>query len=93
MASNIPSQIKPNDFKKEIRQIDNCNIPLPNTIEGVTCKDEITELWKPHFQQLFYCKRDIDLQQIKCYVKHTNIIVVEISEVENAIECLDVNKT
>ena len=46
-----------------------------------------------HFKQLFNCIRDIDIQQIKCDFKYTNDIVVEISEVENANKCLDINKT
>ena len=80
-------------FGKKIRQINNCNIPLPNSIEDVTGIDEITELWRSHFKQLFDCIRDIDIQQIKYDAKYTNDIVMEISEVENAIKCLDINKT
>ena len=87
------SQSRPDDFWKEIRQVNNCNIPLPNSIEDVTGIDEITELWRSHFKQLFNCIRDIDIQQIKCDAKYTNDIVVEVSEVENAIKCLDINKT
>ena len=39
--------------------------PLPNSIEDVTGIDEITELWRSHFKQLFNCIRDMDIQQIK----------------------------
>ena len=67
--------------------------PLPNSIEDVSGIYEITELWRSHFKQLFNCIRDIDIQQIKCDSKYTNDIVVEISEVENVIKCLDINKT
>ena len=66
---------------------------IPNSIENVTGIDEITELWRSHFKQLFNCIRDIDIQQIKCDAKYTNGIVVEISKVGNAIKCLDINKT
>ena len=66
---------------------------LPNSIEDVSGIFEITELWRPHFKQLFNCIRDIDIQQIKCDSKYTNDIIVEISEVENAIKCQDINKT
>ena len=59
------SQSRPDDFWKE----NNCNIPLPNSIEDVTCIDEITELWQSPFKQLFNCIRDIDIQQIKCDAK------------------------
>ena len=37
-----PSQSKPEDFWKEIRQINNCNKPLPNSVEGISGKKEIT---------------------------------------------------
>ena len=84
------SQSRPDDFWKEIRQVNNCNIPLPNSIEDVTGIDGINELWRSHFKQLFNCIRDIDIQQIKCDAKYTNNIVVEISEIENAIKCLDI---
>ena len=38
------SQSKPEDFWKEIRHINNCNIPLPNSVEGISGKEEITGL-------------------------------------------------
>ena len=47
--ANKLSQSRPVDFWKEIRQVNNCNIPLPNSIEDVTGIDEITELWRFHF--------------------------------------------
>ena len=37
------SQSKPEDFWKGIRQINNCNKPLPNSVEGISGKEEITE--------------------------------------------------
>ena len=85
------SQSKPEDFWKEIRQINNCNIPLPNSVESITGKEEITELWRSHCKQLFNCISDTDLQQIKYDASYTNDIVVEVSEVENAIKHLDIN--
>ena len=55
---------------------------LPNSTEVVTCTDEIMEFWRSHFIQPFKHMRNIEVQQIKCD------IVVEISEVQNAIKCL-----
>ena len=40
-------------FWKEICQVNNYNIPLPNSIEDVTGIDEISMLWRSHFEQLF----------------------------------------
>ena len=91
--ANKLSQSKPGDFWKEIRQINNCNIPLPNSVECISGKEEITELWRCHFKQLFNCISDIDLLQIKYDVSYTNDIVVEVSKVENVIKHLDINKT
>ena len=93
LLANTLSPSRPDDFWKGIRQINNCNIPLSNSIEDVTGIDEITELWRSHFKQLFNCIRDIHIQQIKCDAKYTNDIVVEISKVKNAIKCVDINKT
>ena len=86
------SQSKPEEFWKDIRQISNCNIHLPNSMEGITGKEENTELGKSHFEQLFNCITDIDLQKIKCDVSYTNYIAVEV-KVQDAIKHLDVNKT
>ena len=47
------SQSKPEDFWKGIHQINNCIKPLPNSVEGILGKEEITELWRSHFKQLF----------------------------------------
>ena len=87
------SQSKPEDFWKGIHQINNCNKPLPTSVEGILGKEEITELWRSHFKQLFNWISDIDLQQIKYDVSYKNGIVVEVSEGENAIKHLDINKT
>ena len=76
---------------KEIQQIN--NFKIPNSVEGISGKDEITELWRSYFKQLFNCISDIALKQIKYDVSYTNDIVVEVSEVENAIKRLDINKT
>ena len=70
------SQSRPGDFWKEIRQVNNYNIPLPNSVEDVTGIDEITELWRPHFKQLFNCVKDVDLQQIKCDVKYKKLMIL-----------------
>ena len=37
------SQSKPKHFWKEIRRINNCNIPLPNSVEGISGKEDIME--------------------------------------------------
>ena len=60
-------------------------------MEGITGKEEITELWKSHFAQFCNCITDVDFQKIKYDVSYTNDIVVEISEVVNAIKHRDEN--
>ena len=41
---------RPDRFWKEINRMSNCTVPLPNSIDGVTGADSITELWKGHFE-------------------------------------------
>ena len=71
------SQSKSEEFSEEIRQINNCNIFLPNSVEAITGKDNITELWNSHFEQLFNCIRYTDFLKMKYDGSHTNDIVVE----------------
>ena len=42
-------------FWKEIKLMNNRNLPLPNVIDNVTGLDNIVKMWKTHFQDLFNC--------------------------------------
>ena len=47
------SKNKNDDFWKEIRVMNNAKTPLPNNIGGVSGKENITEVWRKHFMDLF----------------------------------------
>ena len=42
-----------NDFWKEIKKIQNCTKSLSASINGITGDDNITELWKNHYKNIF----------------------------------------
>ena len=65
---------RPDRFWKEVNRINNCKVPLPNGIDGVTGADNITELWKGHFEQLFNCIHDNDITSFHYDVTYTNYI-------------------
>lgn len=43
------------DFWKEVRALNRGNTVLPCTIEGVSGADNVAELWKQHYSDLFNC--------------------------------------
>lgn len=47
-----------NDFWKEIKQINNDKLLLPNTIEDAKGSQEISKLWADHYKTLFNCVND-----------------------------------
>ena len=46
------------EFWKEIRNVNNSKVSLPQTIDNTCGAEGIAELWKKHFQSLFNCLRD-----------------------------------
>ena len=73
--------------------MNNCKVPLPNSIDGVTGADNITELWKGHFEQLFNCIHDNDITSLHYDVTYTNDIFGTVDEIELVIGQLDKNKS
>ena len=45
----------PQSFWKEIRKINCARSSLPSSIEGMSTEDEILELWRKHYSELFNC--------------------------------------
>ena len=43
------TELNPDAFWREIKSINNCNTPLPSSIEGVSGEKEIVDLWRKHF--------------------------------------------
>ena len=82
------------EFWKEIHSINNCNTPLPDTINNVTGADNILELWRKHFYDLFNClqRQSIDKSKI-ILASSQNEVLVTVEEIRQAINKLDLNKT
>ena len=82
------------EFWKEIHSINNCNTPLPDTINNVTGSDNIVELWRKHFYDIFNClqKQSIDKSKILLASSHSEVLVTA-EEIRQAINNLDLNKT
>ena len=82
------------EFWKEIHSINNCNTPLPDTINNVTGSDNIVELWRKHFYDIFNClqKQSIDKSKILLASSHSEVLVTA-EEIRQAINKLDLNKT
>ena len=48
------------DFWKEVKVLNNCRIPPPCTVDGISGVDNIAETWRQHYSTLFNCvKSDI----------------------------------
>ena len=78
------------DFWKEVKVLNNCKAPLPSNINGVCGSDNIAELWRQHYFELFNCiKNDTFLPN---YVDPTENLVVSHDEVKQAILKLENNK-
>ena len=82
------------DFWKEIKTINNCNTPLPDSVNNVTGAENILELWRKHFHDIFNClqRQNIDKNEILLESTH-NEVLVTIGEIRDAINKLDLNKT
>ena len=72
-----------------MKSMSNSTKPLPTDIEGTSCQQNIVNLWKKHFYDLFNCiKRNVnEIENVERIVK------VECSEVKEAISKLDVGKS
>lgn len=84
---------KPENFWEGIKKINNCNTPLPSSVDGVTGADKITDLWRSHFKDLFNCIGDRTFTNLEYDISYCNEINVSIAEIEGAIKELDCNKS
>ena len=73
--------------------MNNCKVLLPNSIDGVTGADNITELWNGRFEQLFNCIHDNDITSLHYDVTYINDIFGIDDEIELVIGQLDKNKS
>ena len=86
------AELNPEAFWREINIINNCNIPLPSSIEGVSGGKEIVDLWRKIFCDLLNCvdNSSVDACEYDCNICYDEIVVT-VEEVTNTIKKLDVN--
>ena len=58
----IPSQS--GNFLKEIRSMNHSQAPVPTCVEGVSGRDNITDMWRNHFEALFNCVQDSGVEHL-----------------------------
>ena len=82
------------EFWKEVSSTNNCKTPLPGNIDQADGPNEIVELWRKHFKDVFNCLKNNDKSSI-----HYNLdvpssnITVNACMVNDAIKELDPNKS
>ena len=65
---------------------------LPSSIEGVSGKHAVSELWKSHFGRLLNVTQDDGLCDISCDTTNSDDIHVSTNEVVLAVQALCANK-
>ena len=73
--------------------MNNCKVPLPNCIDGISVADNVTELWRSRFCKLLKCIHDDDINTLPVDVTFSNDIYVTVTDNESAIGQLDKNKS
>ena len=90
--ANKLSCSNPNRFWQEIRTMTSKSTSLPSSIEGVSGKHAVSELWKSHFGRLLNVIQDDDLCDISCDTTYSDDIHVSTNEVVLAVQALCANK-
>ena len=73
--------------------VNNSKILLPSSIENATGEEEITRLWKNHYESLFNCLQNGTNKGYKHVNSKFDDIKVTIDDVIDAIKKLDMNKS
>ena len=78
------------DFWKEVKLINNCKAPLPSNIDGTCGSENIAELWRQHYYELFNCiKNDAFIPD---NVDPSENLMITPDEIQKAIINLENNK-
>ena len=81
------------NFWKEIKKQSPNNIPLPTSIGEATGKKEVASMWKNHFEKLLNCVKDRDKSSSQVQLNADPNIVINIDEIEFAINKLTSGKS
>ena len=80
-------------FWKEVGRMNNCKVPLPNCIDGISGADIITELWRSRSCKLLNCIDDDDMNTLSVDVTFSKDIYVTVTDIESVVGQLDKNKS
>ena len=86
------SNLKSNEFWKEIKSINNSKTPLPCSIDNANSPEEITKLWENHFTNIFNCLDRVKTDNKFCLDTYDNVKVNN-TEIVEAIKSLQLNKS
>ena len=89
MAKKL-QQNKTYEFWKEVKAINNSKMPLPSSISGITGSENIVELWRKHYCDIFNCVKS-DTFTVGD-VPHHDGVTIRPDDVCYAIEKLSLNK-
>ena len=89
MAKKL-QQNNANDFWKEVQVINKSKVPLPSSIAGITGSENIAEIWRKHYSDIFNCVKSEELNAGKVLINDG--VIIRPDEVCYAIEKLSMNK-
>ena len=93
MAKNLANK-KTSEFWKEVSAANNYKTPLPDNINEACGSEEIINLWKKHFYDIFNCLKSNNIEQPKPDLNESiDKILVSPSMVTDAIKNLSMNKS
>ena len=93
MAKNLANK-KTSEFWKEVSAANNYKTPLPDNINEACGSEEIINLWKKHFYDIFNCLKSNNIEQPKPDLNDSiDKILVSPSMVTDAIKNLSMNKS
>ena len=75
-------------FWKEIKKMSPNNIPLPVSIDDITGKQAVTNMWKDHFKNLLNCVNGKDSRNLISEWEFDPSLVISPGEIEDAINKL-----
>ena len=88
LAKKLAALSQPNKFWQEIRVMNGNNKSLPSCVGGVSGKDNIADVWREHFDKLFNCIKDDDVNTRMINAEYYADIIVTSDVVAMAIRKL-----
>lgn len=87
------AQTNTKNFWNEIASINNCKVPLPSTIDNANTPKDILQVWENQFKNIFNCIPKKTYNEPFCLDTNYEKVKVTNSEIQDAIESLDLNKS